>query len=389
VKLAAKVKLATTPEQSGALLDTLKRTNEICNSISGEAWKAQAFQQFAIHKLAYYSAKEKSGLTSQILVRAISKVADAYKLDKKTQRTYRPTGSIAYDDRILRWHVGEGFVSIWSTVGRLRIPFVGGERQLEQLRTRKGEADLLLQDGEFYLVATCDVTDEPMAIPTEFLGVDLGIANIAADSDGNRYSGSEVKSVRQRQRRLRKKLQKKVTTSANRRLKKLAGKEARFARHTNHVISKQIVATAKGTGRGISVEQLTGIRDRVKVRHGQRVVLHSWAFLQLKSFVLYKAALAGVLVVQVDPRNSSRECSQCGHIDKANRPSQSKFSCQRCGFTAHADLNAARVLSGRASVNTPNAAASISGPTRKAVAFHATVVYSGQAATLYSYHDAL
>jgi putative transposase len=367
MKLAAKVKLATTPEQSSALLDTLKQTNEICNWISAEAWKAQSFQQFAIHKLAYYSAKEQSGLTSQIVVRAISKVADAYKLDKKVRRTFRPTGSIAYDDRILRWHVVEGFVSIWSTAGRLRIPFVGGERQLEQLRTRKGEADLLLQDGEFYLVASCDVTEAPMSNATEFLGVDLGIANIAADSDGTRYSGSEVKSIRHRQRRLRKKLQKQLTTSANRRLKKLAGKEARFARHTNHVISKQIVATAKGTGRGIKLEDLSGIRDRLTVRHGQRVVLHSWAFLQLKSFILYKSQLAGVLVVQVDPRNSSRECSQCGHIDKANRPSQSKFSCQRCGHTAHADLNAARVLSGRADVNRPNAAAA--GPTRKAVAF--------------------
>jgi IS605 OrfB family transposase len=190
----------------------------------------------------------------------------------------------------------------------------------------------------------------------EFLGVDLGIANIAADSDGKKYSGSEMKSVRHRQRRLRTKLQKKHTTSANRRLKKLAGKEERFARHTNHVISKQIVTTAKGTGRGIAVEELTGIRERVKVRHGQRVVLHSWAFLQLKTFVLYKAALAGVLVVQVDPRNSSRECSQCGHIDKANRPSQSKFSCQRCGHAAHADLNAACVIAGRGAVSRPNAA---------------------------------
>jgi putative transposase len=369
MKLAAKVKLATTQEQSCALLYTLKRTNEICNSISGEAWKAQAFQQFAIHKLAYYSAKEKSGLTSQILVRAIAKVADAYKLDKKSQRSFRPTGSIAYDDRILRWHLDQGFVSIWSTAGRLKIPFVGGERQLEQLRARKGESDLILQDGEFYLVATCDVTEEPMAVATEFLGVDLGIANIAADSDGTRYSGSEVKRVRHRQRRLRKKLQKKVTTSANRRLKKLAGKEARFARHTNHVISKQIVATAKGTGRGIKLEELIGIRDRVKVRHEQRVVLHSWAFLQLKSFILYKSQLAGVLVVQVDPRNSSRECSQCGHIDKANRPSQSKFSCRACGFAVHADLNAACVLAGRADVNPPNAAVGLRQPTRKAVAF--------------------
>ena len=308
---------------------------------------AQAFQQFAIHKLTYYSAKEKSGLASQILVRAISKVADAYKLDKKVQRTFRPTGSIAYDDRILRWHVSDGFVSIWSTAGRLRIPFVGGARQLEQLRTRKGEADLLLQDGLFYLVATCDIAEAPMNNATEFLGVDLGVANIAFDSDGTPYSGSAVKSVRYRHLRLRAKLQKKQTRAAKRRLKKLSGKEYRFAKHTNHVISKQIVACAEGTGRGIKLEDLSGIRNRITARRKQRGVLHSWAFAQLGALVTYKAKQAGVPLVIVDPRNTSRECSACGHIAKQNRPSRSVFRCVSCGFEVNADFNASRVISGR------------------------------------------
>jgi putative transposase len=131
-----------------------------------------------------------------------------------------------------------------------------------------------------------------------------------------------------------------------------SGQEARFARDINHSLSKQIVAPAQGTGRGIAMEELRGIRGRVKVRQKQRVVLHSWAFLQLKMFVLYKATLAGVPGVQVDPRDSSRECSCCGHIDKLNRPSQSVFSCRQCGYSAHADLNAATNLrvAGRQSI---------------------------------------
>ena len=90
--------------------------------------------------------------------------------------------------------------------------------------------------------------------------MDLGVVNIASDSEGKWYSGSTVKSVRHRHRRLRRKLQKKQTRAAKRRLKRLAGKEARFARHTNHVISKEIVACAKGTRRGIKLEELGGIR---------------------------------------------------------------------------------------------------------------------------------
>jgi IS605 OrfB family transposase len=130
----------------------------------------------------------------------------------------------------------------------------------------------------------------------------------------------------------------------------------------NHVVSKQIVASAERTGRGIAIEDLTHIRRRVTARRPQRATLHSWAFRQLRGFLEYKAALVGVAVAIVDPRNSSRECSQCHHLSTANRPNQSTFRCQACGHASHADLNAAVNLRarGRAVVNPPNAAVGLS-----------------------------
>ena len=112
---------------------------------------------------------------------------------------------------------------------------------------------------------------EPQAVD-DFLGVDLGVANLASDSDGRRYSGSEVTNVPWRNRKLRARLQAKQTRSTKGRLKKLAGRESRFARPVNHCISKQIVGTAKGTGGGIRREDLKGIRTRAKVRHPERGV---------------------------------------------------------------------------------------------------------------------
>jgi len=221
-------------------------------------------------------------------------------------------------------------VSIWALGGRLKIPFVCGEPQRRLLATQKGEADLVYRGGNFYLNATCEATEPPASIAAEYLGVDLGVVNIASDSEGKWYSGSTVKSVRHRHRRLRRKLQKKQTRAAKRRLKRLAGKEARFARHTNHVISKEIVACAEGTRRGIKLEELGGIRGRMTVGRKQRAVLHSWAFFQLRMFIAYKAALAGVPVVYVDPRNTSRECAECGHVAKENRPNQATFRCVAC-----------------------------------------------------------
>lgn len=185
----------------------------------------------------------------------------------------------------------------------------------------------------------------------------MGIVNIAVDSEGNIYSGAHVKSIRHRNRKLRAKLQRKGTRAAKRLLRRRRAKESRFARHTNHVISKRIVATAKALGYGIAIEELGGIRDRAPVRHSQRATLsatlHSWSFYQLRGFIEYKAQLSGVQVCAVDPRNTSRTCPLCGCIDKANRVSQSKFLCIRCGYADTADANAARNIASRAAVVSP------------------------------------
>ncbi len=126
---------------------------------------------------------------------------------------------------------------------------------------------------------------ETVREPDAFLGVDLGIANIATTNDGTRYSGKRLNAVRHRNRELRRRLQAKQTTSAKRLLKARRRKESRFARDVNHVISKSIVAEAARTGQGIALEDLQGIRDRVRLRKPQRVTLHSWSFHQLGQFI--------------------------------------------------------------------------------------------------------
>lgn len=353
MKLIAQVKLLPTPEQADALRHTVEQANAACRFVSDIAWETKTFRQYDLHHKCYQAVREQFSLSAQVAVRAIAKVADAYKLDRKTKRTFKTTGSIAYDDRILSWRLQDQTVSIWTINGRLRIPFVCGERQLELLQTRQGESDLGLYKDMFFLSATCEV-DEPKPIDVEgALGVDLGVTNIAVDSDGRVHSASHINNVRHRHRRLRAKLQARGTRSAKRKLKRLSGKERRFAKDTNHCISKKLVAKAKDTNRAIALEDLQGIRERVTVRRSQRATLHSWAFFQLRSFVTYKAKRVGVPVFLVDPRNTSRTCPACGYVDKANRPSQSKFSCVVCGFAGLADHIAAVNIGRRAAVNPP------------------------------------
>jgi len=222
------------------------------------------------------------------------------------------------------------------------------------LQAQHGESDLALVNGKWYLFAVCEVeTPEPIDV-AGVLGIDMGVTNIAVNSDGEIHSGKAIKHVRYRHRSLRKKLQRKRTHGARRRLKKLAGQEYRFATWVNHTLSKRIVAKAEGTKRAIAVEDLTHIRTRVTARRPQRATLHSWAFAQLRAFIVYKAALAGVPVHAVDPRNTSRICPKCGCIAKANRKTQASFVCTRCGFAGLADVIAAGNISGRAPVSAPH-----------------------------------
>jgi len=353
MKLTAKVKLQPNKEQYQTLLETLKRANTACNYVSDVAWQEQVFTAFSLHKTLYYAVKERFGFTAQIVVRVLGKVADAYKLDKKTQRFFKPHGAFPYDDRILRWYANE--VSIWTLSGRQRIPFVAGERQLELLQNQRGESELAFVDGSFYLFATCEVTEPDPRDVSEYLGIDLGIVNIAVDSMGTTYTGNKLNALRKRQAKLRAKLQSKNTKSAKRLLKKRRRKEMRMANDINHSISKKIVEMAQRHFQGIALENLTGIRERITVRKSQRRQHSSWAFADLRAKIDYKAALNGIPILFVDPRNTSRTCPICGCIDKRNRQSQNSFLCIGCGYSAPADFNAACNIARRAAVVQPNA----------------------------------
>ena len=157
MKLVAQVKLQPTKEQSDLLKRTLERVNFAANFVSDTAWHQQSFRQYDLHKLTYYPVRENFGLTAQVTVRLIAKVADAYKLDKRTKREFRPHGSIAYDDRILTWKMSKKAVSLWALGGRIELPFVAGARQLKVLETRHGEADLVYRVGQFYVFQTFNV----------------------------------------------------------------------------------------------------------------------------------------------------------------------------------------------------------------------------------------
>jgi putative transposase len=354
VKLTLPVKLAPNPEHHAALLAIMHRFNAACDAIATVAYRERCANKIALQKLVYYEMRDRFSLSSQLMIRAISKVVEAYKRDRSIHLRFRADGAVPYDERILSWK-GLEHVCLLTLAGRVLVPTRFGDYQAGRLDRRRGQTDLVFRNGVFYLFVTLDVPDpEPDTIP-DYLGVDLGIVNLAADSDGAVYSGAAVNDNRRRFEHRRKNLQRKGTQGARRKLRRISGRQRRFQRHTNHQISKALVRHAKDTGRGIALEDLTGIRDRTTVRRRQRSRQSNRGFFQLRAFVEYKARLAGVPVVLVDPRNTSQTCPVCGSIDGANRPSQSTFSCVRCGFAGPADTVAAGNIRSRAraAVNQP------------------------------------
>jgi IS605 OrfB family transposase len=357
MKLTAQVKLVTTPKQRDALKRTMQAANTVCDSISAWAWENKTFGQYPLHRAQYAVQRAESGLTAQVVVRCIGKVADAYKLDHDAQRFFAPLGAIAYDDRIVNWYVDRGQVSIWTVDGRMKIPFACGDYQRGLLVFRQGESDLAFVGGNFYLLATISLPDPPLIETDGVLGVDLGLVNVAVDSEGNRYAGEPIRSARRKRREHRRGLQSCGSKRAKRTLKKVARKVSRFSKWVNHNISKAIVQTARSSRKAIALEDLKGIRERGSAfNRDMRWQLGNWAFDELKQFVVYKAARAGVPVVYVEARGTSRTCSACGHCDRANRRSQSQFQCLSCGLEINADDNAALNIRARGQVNGPKVA---------------------------------
>lgn len=349
MKLTIQMQVLPDADQKAILLRTMERFNAAASFAAKVGFEAGVFSQPSIHKLAYSEIRERFGLSAQMAVRAIGKAVECFKRDKTKCPVFTPRGAVTYDERILSFK-GLDKVSLWTLSGRMLLAMIYGEYQGQRFDRIKGQVDLVYRGGKFYLFATVDLPDKPPIEPKGFLGIDLGIVNLATDSDGTAHAGDDVEKVRRRRHESRRSYQRTGTKSAKRRLKKMARREANFRRNENHRIANELVKLAKDTDRGIGLEDLSGIRDRTTVRAKDRARHSGWAFAQLQAFIAYKAKLAGVPVVFVDARNTSRTCSVCGHCEKGNRKSQAEFACQHCGFSENADRNAARNIRDRANV---------------------------------------
>jgi len=360
VKLTLQTQLLPAREQATLMRVTVERFNAACDWLAGEAFSMKSNNTIKLQQLHYRTLRDRFGLSAQMAAICIRHVAGVYKRDKSKRPRFRRHAAMPYDSRILSFK-GVDRVSLLTLEGRVIVPFVMGKYQSERFEAHKGQSDLVLRrDGRWFLLVTVDLPDKTPTPVTDFIGVDLGVQNLATTSGGEHFSGDTVERVRRRYHTRRQTLQHaasrrkakgKRPKAIRRALKRTKGREANFRRDTNHVISRRLVALATDTARGIALEDLKGIRGRARFRRSQRAKMAGWSFAQLRQFIAYKAHPAGVTLAVVDPRNTSRTCHECGHCEKANRRSQVEFCCQSCGHSSHADINAARNIRAKAIVN--------------------------------------
>lgn len=345
-----RIQLKPTTEQHAVLLDTLRQFTTAFNLVCATGWQQEEKNGVRLHHLTYYETKATCpGLVSDLLIQARVKATEAVKsalvLKAKGKQVSAPRASLCparYNLHTYTVNWEQQQVNLSTTGGRMVLPFIVPTYAQKYLGAAPTTADLCYRKGKFSLHIVVDVPPPDRARNEAVVGVDLGLNHPAVTSTRHFFGKRRWKEIEQRRFRLKRALQSKGTRSAKRHLRKLSGKQMRFHRDCDHVLSKRIVQSSP-EGCTIVLENLTHIRRCVKQRKGkQQRRLHSWSFAQLASFITYKGQERGQRVVFVDPRHTSQTCSRCGYHARNNRRSQALFSCRRpeCGYTLNADLNA-------------------------------------------------
>src|SRR5712691_5268509 len=179
------------------------------------------------------------------------------------------------------------------------------------------------------------------------VGVDVGIANFVTTSDGEHY-GTFHGKLRERQKRDREKRRRKAKLRKcleKQGVKKLPSTSSRtgqrLSRHVRQSINRAVKQCfAEHEGAQIAYEHLSVATMKYKAR-AMNAYLYASNLAHIPRQITWNAAKRGVAAIRVKSAYSSQECSVCHNVDRANRPNQQTFCCRVCGYSTHADLNAA------------------------------------------------
>jgi IS605 OrfB family transposase len=342
------------------LLATLETFREVCQELSPICYNdGVPLRPITLQRMCYHTMKGR--LNAQMTITAMRRVAGAYASAKRNKRPAEQPFIFKRNAAIFL--VGkrgrdadfraDGSLSIWTVAGRKRLAY----QVPEAFKDRFAEAveidslTVIERNGQLLgrVCLTLEVV-EPIGIHP--VGIDLNETNalVANDADGRTLfvSGRDVKIRNKRSSQTRKRLQRKLAThkaehrdtrSVRRLLKRLGRKRSNRTRTFAQTAAKQLIMWVAPQS-VLVFEQLHVLQpNKEKIRGtALRRRLSLWQHRLIRHYAECRAEERGMTVAEVNPAYTSQTCSRCGLLGQRTRH---RFSCASCGFTAHADVNAA------------------------------------------------
>lgn len=229
--------------------------------------------------------------------------------------------------------------------GKLKLSQIGS-LNLIQHRPLEGKVKTLTirrtSTGKWYASFSCELDDLKIVQPTEkSVGIDLGLSTFATLSDGTSIP----------RQRFFKRYEKRLADASRKREAQVKGSKARGKAR---LVESKIHEKLSNIRKDFAHKQARSLVERFDLICFEDLSIKSMqedgfktirkgiadvAWNQFVQFTQYKAESAGKKVVLIDPKNTTKECSQCGAIVPKDL-SERTHSCS-CGLVLDRDLNAA------------------------------------------------
>jgi len=388
IKATVSLHLEVTPEQNQALMNHVTTFNKMRNEISASRYAYNCISYTKMHAAVYqYCRKRYPDLTGSNIQQAYRSIASANssrltridrlgnkynfclkkgrKFDVKSQKELDKLKAVKYpvfrstaSTEIMR---SEYSVDLNGNVFNVTVlDHKWPDRLRIKFKLNKYDRSLITRPNTIYrqgrIVYTRDhkwvirltiLLEVPEAIHTEniseqrAMGVDLGVVSHVTTSSGFIIPADKTTKYLNHFKAVNRSLQKKGTKASRRKLIYRSDKQRRYLADVQHCVARDVVNEARHCLCSILVLEALSGANRPKVGKGYAKGIKAWAYDQQAKFIVRKAVKEGMAVFAVPAAHTSDTCPVCGYSHRDNRFDRDTFWCTKCGYTAHADVNAA------------------------------------------------